>query len=330
MFYTMTEHELEYERMVLSGQAPTDIIDGEHKKEANEFLRDGKLITVRPHWRFCAVAMHKHDYIEMAYVINGSVTQIVEEKEISLVAGDIFIMNRNVRHAIKAPGREDIMVNFIILPAFFDRAVDQAGIENSPMHRFFVNCICNRDEHPAYLHFSVGGILPITNLLENMIWSMRNDIPYKQSTNQLTMALLLRLLQYHTDCLHTDEDNLSVMWKVQRYIEDRYRDGNLEDAARTLNCNYRRLSNMVKEKTGKTFTELIQERRIQQALYFLLNTDYPISKICERVGYANVSYFYKVFFRNYGMTPRQYRLLKNRISESGEDNKKDNIAEIRQ
>ena len=65
MFYPMTEHELEYERMVLSGQAPTDIIDGEHKKEANEFLRDGKLITVRPHWRFCAVGMHKHDYIEI-------------------------------------------------------------------------------------------------------------------------------------------------------------------------------------------------------------------------------------------------------------------------
>ena len=308
MFYPMTDHEREYEAMVRSGQAPTDIVSGEHKKEAKEFLRDGKLIAVRPHWRFCAVGPHKHDYIEMAYVLTGSVTQIVDGKEITLVAGDLLIMNRNVRHAVKAPGREDIMVNFIILPVFFDRAVDQAGIEDSPMRRFFVDCVCGDDDRPAYLHFSVGEILPVANLLENMIWSMRNDVPYKQSTNQLTMALLLRLLQYHADRLRTDEEKYDILWKVQRYIEDRYRDGNLEDAAETLGCDYRRLSGMVREKTGKTFTELIQERRLQQALYLLKNTDYPVSKICERVGYVNISYFYRIFFQTYGMTPRQYRI----------------------
>lgn len=46
-------------------------------------------------------------------------------------------MNRNVRHAIKAPGREDIMINFIILPEFFDRAVELAEMEDFPMRRFF-------------------------------------------------------------------------------------------------------------------------------------------------------------------------------------------------
>ena len=322
MFYPMTAHEKDYERMVREGHAPVDITSDEHNKKASEFLQDGKLIAVRPHWRYCAVGMHRHDYIEMAYVLNGSVTQLVEEKEITLVAGDLLIMNRNVRHAVRAPGKEDIMVNFIILPAFFDSAVDQAGIEDSPMRRFFVNCVCGADDTPAYLHFSVGGILPVTNLLENMIWSMRNDVPYKQSTNQQTMSLLLRLLPYHADCLRTDEEHYDIVWRVQRYIEDHYRDGNLEDAARNLNCNYRRLSNIVREKTGKSFTELIQERRIQQALYLLSHTNYSIEKICGQVGYVNISYFYRIFRQVCGMTPRQIRLSG---APARIDDKKDNF-----
>ena len=295
MFYPMTAHEENYERMLLDGCAPADVTYGEHQKMASEFLQEGKLIAVRPHWRFCAVGMHRHDYIEMAYVLNGSVTQIVNEKEITLVAGDLLIMNRNVRHAVNAPGREDIMINFIILPAFFDRAVKQAGLEDSPICRFFVDCARGCDDVPAYLHFSIGDILPITNLLENMIWSVRNGIPYKQSTNQLTMALLLRLLPYHADRLRTDGEDYDILWKVHRYIEDHYVDGNLEDAARSLRCNYRNLSRIVREKTEKSFTELMQERRLQQALYLLEHTDRSVSDICRQVGYINISYFYRIF-----------------------------------
>ena len=63
-------------------------------------------------------------------------------------------------------------------------------------------------------------------------------------------------------------------------------------------------------KTGKTFTDLMQERRLQQAMYFLKNTDYPVTEICDRVGYKNPTFFYKIFKARFGATPREYR--KNR------------------
>ena len=272
-----------------------------------QFLRQGKLIDVKPNHRFCAAPLHSHDFIEMAYVLHGSLTHQIEGKAVVMTEGDLLIMNRNVRHTVEMSGQDDIMINFIVLPEFFERAMELARLEDSPMHRFFLSCILDNDNTPDYLLFNVREILPLRHLVENLIWSIKNDIPYKQTTNQLTMALLLRLLQYHAGHVRSDEPGYGLIWEVQRYIDSHYRDGSLEEAAGLLHYDYRWLSHEIIRKTGKTFTALLQERRMQQALYLLKNTDYPVQEICEQVGYTNNTYFYKLFQQTYGVTPKKMR-----------------------
>lgn len=274
---------------------------------ADQLLRDGKLIDIQPNHRFLAAQTHKHDYIEMAYVLHGKITHIIEGKKLVMTAGDLLILNLHARHAVERGGRDDIMVNFVIRPEFFDRALKLSGLEDSPMRRFFVNCILDRNDRPDHLLFRVGDVLPIRNLLDNLLWSIKNEVAYKQSTNQLTMALLLRLLQFHAGGVRTDEQGTDAVWRVQQYIEACYADGDLADAAKQLNYDYRSLSREIVRKTGKTFTDLIQERRLMQAAYLLKNTDRPVTEICERVGYKNPTYFYKIFRKVYGVTPMGYR-----------------------
>lgn len=271
------------------------------------FLRRGKLIAIALNYRFCTAQLHSHDFIEMAYMLHGSVTHEIEGRTVALTEGDLLIMNRNVHHSVGFAGREDIMINFIVLPEFFGRAMELAQLEDSPMHRFFLSCILDDDNTPDYLLFNIREILPLRHLVENLIWSVKNDVPYKQTTNQLTMALLLRLLQYHAGNVRSDEPGYGLIWEVQRYIDKNYRDGSLEDAAAQLHYDYRWLSHEIIRKTGKTFTALTQERRMQQALYLLKNTDYPVQQICEQAGYANNTYFYRLFRQTYGVTPKKWR-----------------------
>ena len=303
LFYPLTEEE----KAIESGKAPYGwIADGLTLKK-DSFLSEGKLISVRANTRFIAAPAHSHDFIEMAYVLNGSLTHVVEGKTITLAAGDLLIMNRAATHSVLPCGRDDIMINFIIHPAFFDRVYDMSGMDDSPMRRFFLDCILGTDDKPDYLLFNVGNIRPVTNLLENLILSLKNGTPYKQSTNQMTMALLLRLLQFHAESVRSDLENTDIIWHVQQYIESNYRNGNLKDAASLLHYDYRWLSRMVIRKTGKTFTDLIQERRIQQAMYLVRNTNYPVTEISRQVGYANSTYFYKLFTEVYGKTPKEVR-----------------------
>ena len=271
------------------------------------FLRRGKLIDLRLNYRFCAAPLHSHDFIEMAYVLHGRLTHEIEGKTVAMTEGDLLIMNRNVRHSVALCGQEDIMINFIMLPEYFERSMKLAELEDSPMRRFFLSCILDTDNTPDYLLFNVKEILPLRHLIENMIWSVKNDIPYKQTTNQLTMALLLRLLQYHAGQVRSDTPEYGLIWEVQRYIDRSYRDGSLEEAAEQLHYDYRWLSHEIIRKTGKTFTALMQERRLQQAVYLLKNTDYSVADVAGKTGYANLTFFYRIFRKAYGITPRQLR-----------------------
>ena len=51
-------------------------------------LKRGRLITVRPHSRFVDFPEHRHNYVEIMYVVQGSITHIIGGKELTLHKGD--------------------------------------------------------------------------------------------------------------------------------------------------------------------------------------------------------------------------------------------------
>ena len=129
--------------------------------------------------------------------------------------------------------------------------------------------------------------------------------------NQVTMGLLLLHLMNYTDKIMTErnyEQDLTL--KILQYIEENYREGELGNLAEKLNCNIVWLSRMIKNLTGKTYTELIQNKRMNQAAYLLENTKITIADIGYYVGYENISYFYRTFKNHFGLTPRDYRIKK--------------------
>lgn len=83
-------------------------------------LERGRLVTVRPHSRFVEFPEHRHNYVEMMYVVQGNITHIIEGKELTLHKGDVLMLNQQVRHAIRRAEYEDIGINFIALPEFFE------------------------------------------------------------------------------------------------------------------------------------------------------------------------------------------------------------------
>ena len=273
---------------------------------AELLLEKGKLITVRPHARFVDFPEHSHDFVEVVYMCAGSTKHTVNGKDILLSEGELLFLSRRAKHGIKRAGEGDIAVNFIVLPQFFEYFTTVLGDDDSPLKSFITDCLCGSGG-PDFLLFKVADVLPVQNLIENLIWTLLYDTKNKRSVMRSTMELLFLQLLNHTDSLEYADPKDEAVLSLLRYIEDNYKEGSLEEAAKLLHCNFYWLSKEVKKKTGMTYTELLQKKRLSQAAFYLKNTNINIAEISHMVGYDNTSYFYRVFFKAYGATPKKYR-----------------------
>ncbi len=274
---------------------------------AEKLLSQGKLITVRPHTRFVHFPEHTHDYIEAIYMCKGKTEHIINGEHITLREGELLFLSQNAKQEIMPAGDNDIAVNFIILPEFFDKTLLMLESEETPIKRFVIDCILNKESSTPYLHFKVADILPIQNLVENLVWTLLNNQQNKRSINQTTMGLLLLQLMNHTDTLNYINRDEQIIMQVLGYIEEHYKNGSLSELANTLHYDFTWLSREIKRRTGKTYTELLHNKRMSQAAYLLKNTHINIDEIAVQTGYENISYFHRLFYKTYNKTPREYR-----------------------
>ena len=275
---------------------------------SRKLLASGKLITIRPHTRFIHFPEHTHDYVEVIYMCSGETTHIVNGKEIKLEQGDLLFLNQSATHEVCRAGEGDIAVNFIVLPEFFSAPLSMIGEEETPLRKFLIDCLCGRNSGAGYLYFDVSEVKPIQNLLENLLWILISDTPSKRKMSQMTMALLFMQLLGHTETLSTDDQGDAVVWQVLRYVESHYVDGSFAELTQQLHYDDSWLSREIKRKTGKTYTQLVQEKRLAQAAFLLRNTDRNVSDIAVAVGYENISYFHRIFADAYGKSPKHYRV----------------------
>lgn len=68
--------------------------------ESEKFLSKDKMIIVRKHTRFVDFPLHKHDYIEVNYVYNGTLNQTVGGRQITLKKGELLLLNQHIEHEI--------------------------------------------------------------------------------------------------------------------------------------------------------------------------------------------------------------------------------------
>jgi AraC-like DNA-binding protein/mannose-6-phosphate isomerase-like protein (cupin superfamily) len=277
--------------------------------ESEKFLNQDNMIMVRQHTRFIDFPKHKHNYIEINYVYNGELTQKVGGEQITLKKGELLFLNQHIEHEIEACAQEDIVINFIIQPQFFEFIFSYLTSENM-ISNFLINSLYNNTQNGQFLYFKVARVTNIQELLKKIIMEIMNPSFMSESTIKLYMGLLMIEFIKHADKVeHKEEQSLQhvIMVESLKYIEENFQEASLYELASRLNQPHYWLSKNIKKATNYTFKELLQEKRLNKAKELLENTDMPISAVIENVGYDNISYFYRIFKSKYGQTPKQYR-----------------------
>ena len=92
------------------------------------------------------------------------------------------------------------------------------------------------------------------------------------------------------------------------YLRDHMdRELSRDEVARHVGLSPGHFSQLLKERTGRGFAELLRETRIQAACELLATTDSPLAEIASSCGFCDQSYFTHVFREMRGITPGQYR-----------------------
>ena len=308
----------EEEKRILEERKGIDTHLYTEKKElivdSEKLLSKGKLIQVRPHTRFVHFPKHRHNYVEVIYMCRGTTTHILDGNTVVLEEGNILFLNQNAVQEILPAGEHDIAVNFIILPEFFSMVFSILDMkEGNFLKDFLIDALCGKSRNTSYLYFHVADILPIQNLIENMVWTIRNEQPKKRRCNQITMGLLLLQLLNHMDRMEAGKGvyEKELMDMVHEYIEAHYKNGSLSELSAILGYDLYWLSREIKKRAGKTYKDLLLDKRMKQTAYLLKETTLPVVDIIESIGYDNTSYFYKKFKETYGVSPKEYREGKN-------------------
>ncbi len=278
--------------------------------DSEKLLEKGKLIEIRPHTRFVHFPRHRHNYVELLYMCSGTTTHILNgTQKLVLRQGDLLFLNQAVYHEILPAAEGDVGVNFILLPQFFDRSFRMLEQENV-LRDFLISTLAGESAFAGWLHIAAGDILPVENLLENMIWTLLEKKPGVNLLNQTTMGLLLQNLTLFAENINRtlpDSREENAVFTTLQYIETRYRDGTLEEIAARLHMPPYALSRLLTRHTGANFKQLLQQRKLQQAVYLLSHTGMSADAVLEAIGYENSSYFYRKFKEKYGCTPAAYR-----------------------
>ncbi len=121
---------------------------------------------------------------------------------------------------------------------------------------------------------------------------------------------LIYLFSYYVENFPRNEDrNAGYVDEVVRYISENYAKPELsvENIANHLKLDRAYLYTIVRKQTGKTIIDMITYRRMAVAEGLLANAKLSIKQIAYAVGYTDPLYFSKVFKKQIGQTPSEFR-----------------------
>lgn len=277
----------------------------------HKLLDTNQQISVRKHTRFIDYPEHNHNYIELMYVYSGSLTHIVDGKEIVLQQGEFSLLDQHISHSIKFASEDDIIFNFIIRPDFFDYLTSLTYGEDNILFSFILDSIYSQHSHGKCLVFKQNkSQVQKVSIVEQIITEMYEPSVVSQAAIKLYVGSLLVELVKDPKSIDSyvkaDYENVLVS-QVLTYIYQNYQEGKLQTIAAKLNLPEYHISKLIKKSLGITFKEVVQDVRLSKSCELLRNTKLSIIDIMSEIGYQNISFFYKIFKEKYQMTPNEYR-----------------------
>lgn len=237
---------------------------------------------------------HTHDFAEVFWIEQGSLTHLINGKRCQVVEGEVVFIRPDDVHTFRSTAGESfIQVNV----AFPRETLDVLG------RRYFDGTDWAWS----------GGDLPATHRLDRLRLARLTELAALLVAGPATRLLLDRfLLELLLDLVEPPVRSLLPPWlsdAVGRLADDPDALARGVPALASLAARSREhVNRVIRDRTGNTATALVNDLRLTRAAAELKLTDRPIIRVAVDCGLPNLSHFYRLFNARFGVTPRRYRL----------------------
>ncbi len=248
---------------------------------------------------------HTHEFLELAYIAKGRGTHVFDGVETPVRAGDYFIVDFGVTHTYD--GEPDMQViNLLFLPSYIDGTLGDCRsfqtVLNNYLIRFSPDMLPKAPTNRIF-HDDDGTVLA---LLKRIADEQARALPGFREVVRCDLIKIILLTMRKICFDQPKEDSLSqiILDEIAANPADPI---SLSALAADMHVSVAYISRRFKEQTGKTFTEAVQQARVETACRLLANSEGSVTEIAAVCGYSDTKTFYAVFRRYTGMTPGRYR-----------------------
>ncbi len=235
---------------------------------------------------------HWHEYLEIIYLVHGSVTLKIDGKVFEAKSGDILVFNNFEVHESVSLSKDNEYYVFVVPPEYFQTSETAESFSYNSVIRNDVDC---------------------RNCIRKAAALV--DTPHDSSQfllNSEIFKFLFAATQKHVHKINTSQSKeieaKLIVSDIQKRISRCYAEAiNIDLLAKAFCISVSYLQHTFKTQTGHSIIDYLNRTRIDNASKLLRETVLHISEIAEKVGFTDYNYFSRVFKKYKNQTPTEYR-----------------------
>ncbi|MBP3373625.1 MAG: helix-turn-helix domain-containing protein [Bacteroidaceae bacterium] len=296
------------ERLLSAGFAPAVVSEKVEQVDAMDFivLNLGHACTVNP-WGHRDISS---PFIRLYYIKQGRAVLHLPEGDMEATAGHMYLIPSYVPHSYECDPGFDFYYLFVF--QWLERGVSVFQTYDFPYQ-------VRSNEATQLLFENYCNLYPQLNLPSEDAAKFDAHPSYREYVQAYMQMAHYERLQLHglveilfsyfvkqakLRAVMSDVRMAGLMKYVQEHMEDPLSTEELARHACVTKCH---LIRMFRSSLGVTPLRYITQCKVQHAQTLLLRTDLSVKQVGEAVGFKDISYFIRLFRRQLGFTPQEYR-----------------------
>ena len=259
--------------------------------------------------RLWPVKSHSHVYYEFYFFLGGDVSIHIAEKEYPLSNGDMILVPPGVRHYPSIKSTDTPYQRFVF---WISQDYCNELMNRSPEYGYLMQHTITSQNY--IYHFDVLTFNDIQSRIFALIEELHSDRYAKDIKISICVSDLIFLLNRSVyESLHpkTRKEEQNLYQSILTYIEDHIdEDLTLDSIAREFYVSKFHISHVFKENLGLSVHQYIIKKRLAMCRDAILSNT-AITEAYLLCGFKDYSSFFKVFKKEYGVSPKEYKDITN-------------------
>ncbi len=253
--------------------------------------------------------LHWHDEIEIIRIRKGNIHCHVNDSDVMLNPGELCFINFDTLHRVY--NTEAVTGDLDVLTVKTDMLSQNKEI----YEKYILPIIRN----PDFAHVQMDGRNSYAKLISDIFDELYELVTEKPTGYELDVIAYIYMIFRRLYQVYMSEKDIPVSYssdvvlqrRMTSYIYEHYSEKiSLDDIAGAAGVSRSKCGNLFNKFTQKTPINFLNSYRLEMGGKLLLSSDEPISIIAQACGIGEQSYFNRMFMKEFGCTPLEWRKKK--------------------